>query len=252
MDMHFDVPSNWYENFFTPAANAFWENMVPAEATMADLAFLQRHLGAPPPARILDMPCGAGRHSLGLAEHGYDVTGVDLSEDAIARASAAALERGAAAAFVRSDMRGFEAVDPFDAAICLGNSISYFDPADTFSFFRKLAGNLKAGGRLVLDSHCCAESIFPLSGERRIDFDGGSYDARLRYEPARSRLCTAAELRLAGETHALRYAHYIVTAGELVRILAEAGLRTLALYGDTEDVPFETGSPRLLLVAARE
>jgi 2-polyprenyl-3-methyl-5-hydroxy-6-metoxy-1,4-benzoquinol methylase len=36
--------------------------------------------------RILDVPRGAGRHSLELARRGYRVTGVDLSRDAVERA----------------------------------------------------------------------------------------------------------------------------------------------------------------------
>jgi cyclopropane fatty-acyl-phospholipid synthase-like methyltransferase len=226
--------------------------MVPAEATAADVAFARRHLAAPPGARILDIPCGAGRHALALAAGGYEVTGVDLSEDAVCRATEAARERRLPATFVRSDMRRFEADQAFDGAICLGNSTSYFDTEETAVFFRTLAQSLEPGGRLVLDSYCCAESIFPLQHERSLVFEGGAYEARMAYDPMTSRLCTAAELRLGDESYTLRYAHYVFTAGELVRMLKEAGLGTLALYGDTESAPFVAGSPRLLLVASRD
>ena len=252
MNNDFDVPENWYESFFTGPANAFWEKMVPAEATAADIAFAARHLALAKGAKILDVPCGAGRHALALAEHGYEVTGVDLSEEAIGRATACASERGLPVRFIRSDMRRFEADGAFDGAICFGNSISYFDAGGSALFFRKLAQSLNPGGRLILDSFSCAESIFPLQPVRQLTFEGGAYDARMAYDAMTSRLCTAAELRLGNEVHKLRYAHYVVTAGALVHQLEEAGLRTLALYGDTEDTPFAAGSRRLLLVADRE
>src|SRR4051812_33488628 len=168
--------------------------MVPAEATAADIAFAQRHLDLHPPAHILDIPCGAGRHALALADVGYRVTGVDLSQEAVARAGAAGRERGLSAVFVHGDMRDFEAEGPFDGIICLGNSISYFDPPGTGLFLRSLAAKLRPGGRLILDTHCCAESLFPLQAERRLDFDGGCYESRLSYDPMTSRLRTVAEL----------------------------------------------------------
>jgi cyclopropane fatty-acyl-phospholipid synthase-like methyltransferase len=250
MSEQFHVPSDWYETFFTAPVNKFWEKMVPPEATAADISFLRRHLRIEPPARILDLPCGSGRHSLGLAATGFRVTGVDLSKDAIARAGLAARKAGLPVDFVQCDMRGFVAQAPFDAAICMGNSLGYFGADGLRAFLRRLAGNVLEGGRLVLDSHCCAESVLPLQHEREIAFDGGSYASRFCYDAFTSTLNTEAELRLGDETHSLLYAHH-VTSGELVRALGEAGFAAEAIYADTEDTPFRPGSPRLLLVATK-
>lgn len=249
MQSDIDVPSNWFEDFFTGPVNAFWEAMVPAAATAGDLAFIARHIGAAPPAALLDMPCGAGRHALGLARLGYRVTGVDLSEDAVARAATAAA--GLPVRFVRGDMRRFAARGEFDAAICFGNSVGYFDAEGTAAFFGALGAAVRGGGSLILDSATCAESIMPLPQEREIRFERGTYSSRYAYDAARSVLKTEAVLVLDGETHRLRYAHHVTTSGALVGALAQAGFRTEALYGGTGDEPFAPGSPRLLLVARR-
>jgi cyclopropane fatty-acyl-phospholipid synthase-like methyltransferase len=245
------VPDDWYEHFFTVPVNRFWEKMVPAEVTAADLAFIRRHIEVQPPARMLDIPCGAGRHALALAAEGYDVVGVDLSEDAIARAAALARDRAMSARFVRADMRRFDDIGRFDAAICLGNSIGYFGAAGAAKFLARLAASLVPGARLILDSSVCAESILPLPADREIAFEGGSYRSALSYDCARSVLETQAELTLDGETHALAYAHHIVTSGALVAMLSEAGFEVEGMFADTEDAPFRVGSPRLLLVARR-
>jgi 2-polyprenyl-3-methyl-5-hydroxy-6-metoxy-1,4-benzoquinol methylase len=222
--------------------------MVPETATAADIAFIGRHI-APPPGCILDVPCGAGRHSLALARAGYRVTGIDLSEEAIDRARAAG--KGLSADFRRGDMRSLALDERFDAVLCLGNSLSYFPPDEMRSFIASLAERVAGGGRLILDTSCCAESLFPMAGAREVAFEGGTYRSAYRYEARRSLLKTKAELRLGDETHGLRYAHYVVTSGELVRMVEVAGLRVESLFGDVEDTPFAPGMPRLLLVASR-
>jgi 2-polyprenyl-3-methyl-5-hydroxy-6-metoxy-1,4-benzoquinol methylase len=247
MDDGFTVPADWYRSFFTAAVNLFWETMVPDAATAADIAFVRRHV-APPPAHLLDVPCGAGRHTLALARAGYRVTAIDLSEEAISRARAAG--KGLTADFRRGDMRSLELDECFDGILCLGNSLSYFPPGEMRAFVASLAARVAVGGRLILDTSCCAESLFPLAGEREIAFEGGTYSSIYGYDARRSLLKTKAELTLGEEVHLLRYAHYVVTSGELVRMVEDAGLRVDGLYGGTEDEVFAPGMPRLLLVAS--
>jgi 2-polyprenyl-3-methyl-5-hydroxy-6-metoxy-1,4-benzoquinol methylase len=247
MDNDFDVPSDWYGNFFTAPVNAFWETMVPETATTADVAFVRRHVAAPP-ARILDVPCGAGRHALALARAGYKVTAIDLSEEAIRRARRAGKQLPVT--FRRGDMRFLDLEERFDGILCLGNSLSYFPPEEMRGFIASLAARVAGDGKLILDTSCCAESLFPLAQEREIAFEGGTCRSRYSYDSRRSLLKTKAELRLGEATHPLLYAHYVVTSGELVRMVEASGLRVEALHGGTEGEMFAPGLPRLLLVAS--
>src|SRR6266851_1354723 len=65
--------SNWFEDFFHGIANDLWRKAVTAEQTRAEADFLQRTLGKK--RRLLDVPCGNGRHSLELARRGCHMTG---------------------------------------------------------------------------------------------------------------------------------------------------------------------------------
>jgi SAM-dependent methyltransferase len=247
MNDDFTVPADWYNRFFTAAVNAFWEKIVPDAATEADVAFLRRHL-APPPASLLDVPCGAGRHALALARKGHKVTAIDLSQEAVGRARRAG--KGLSATFRRGDMRSLGLEERFDGVLCLGNSLSYFPPDEMRAFIASLAERVAEGGRLILDTSCCAESLFPLAAEREVAFEGGTYRSRYGYDARLSLLKTKAQLTLDEAVHPLLYAHYVVTSGELVRMVEAAGLRVEGLFGDTQDAPFAPGAPRLLLVAS--
>jgi cyclopropane fatty-acyl-phospholipid synthase-like methyltransferase len=59
---------------------------VTPEQTRAEVDFLVKLLGGAPKARVLDVPCGNGRHSLELAARGRRMTGVDLAEEFIEEA----------------------------------------------------------------------------------------------------------------------------------------------------------------------
>jgi SAM-dependent methyltransferase len=248
----FDVPSDWYESFFSPSVNRFWESVTSQEATEAEVDFLIRHARLTAPSRVADLACGAGRHSLSLARRGHCVTGIDISSDAIARATQEAGEAGLNAKFCLGDLRSAVLPGEQDAMIWLGGSLAYFEPAALPSMIARLTGTLRSGGHLLIETFCCAETLFPFEAEREIPLDGGSYRSTLSYDPLRSLLKTRAELRLGEECHELLYAHHVVTSGELVRHLAAAGLRTLGLYGGTEGEAFRPGDRRLLLLARRE
>jgi len=246
------VPADWYQTFFTDPVMRFWEAAVPQAATDREVVFILRHIVARPPASILDVPCGCGRHALALAKAGFTVTAMDLSVAALRRAVELGEACGAQVRFVRSDMLALQVDAPCDALVCLGNSLGYFEAARTQKLLRKFACALRAGGRLILDTSICAESVLPLASERSFSFPGGTYEQQITYDPLQSAIHTCAQLTIDGRTQELRYRHFVMTSGELVRSLRAAGFDVCALYGNTEDAPFHPGAPRLLLVAAKQ
>lgn len=79
----------------------------------------------------------------------------------------------------------------------------------------------------------------------------GTYQQEITYDASQSIINTRAQLTIDGRSHELRYRHFVMTSGELVRCVTDAGFAVCRLHGDTEDGAFGPGSPRLLLVAAR-
>src|SRR5215469_13992278 len=107
--------SQWFE-LFMPSS-------VEASSWQADVAFLSRHLPLSHYRRVLDLCCGYGRHAIGLARQGYQVTGFDRDVAALAEAERRSRHAGAEVAFITGDMRELDTLpDTFDAVINMWQS----------------------------------------------------------------------------------------------------------------------------------
>ena len=156
--------SQWFQLFLAPSAAA--------ESTSQDVAFLTRQLPLPRFRRVLDLCCGYGRHALGLAEQGYQVTGLDRSQAAIAEAERRSQAAGAEVAYVTCDMREVgELPDTFDAVINMWQSLSFFDDDTNADVLRAIHDKLTTGGRFVVDLYNCA-SFERQQGTRQQEIDG--------------------------------------------------------------------------------
>src|SRR5260370_30981167 len=81
-----DGTAEWFTSFFDAAYVAQLREEKPPAQTRREVDFLLRALRPAPGARILDVPCGYGRHAAALAGRGFQVVGVDLSRPMIAEA----------------------------------------------------------------------------------------------------------------------------------------------------------------------
>lgn len=114
------------------------------------MARLIELLELPAGARILDVPCGHGRHTRLLAEAGYAAEGVDLSEPLLAEAKR--LDPGGAKRYRHGDMRRLPASwrGRFDALVNLFTSFGFFlHPRDDSVVLAEFARVLRPGGVLV-------------------------------------------------------------------------------------------------------
>ncbi len=142
------------------------------ESTRKDVAFLVRQLPLPRHRRVLDLCCGYGRHALGLAEQGYQVTGLDRDEVAIAEAAHRARAAGQDVTYVLGDMREVSDVPgTFDAVINMWQSLSYFDEETNAEVLRQIHRKLTPGGRFIVDLY--NRAYFERNqGEKRQELDG--------------------------------------------------------------------------------
>ena len=132
-----------------------------AESTKLEVDGLVRifeEFKVPKRSRVLDVSCGIGRHSIPLAERGYNVIGLDLSPLFIAEASATAKARkvNSRVKFRVADVRDVANVlqneEPFNVILNLWSSHGYYGKQEDFRMFTALRNQTAGNGLLVDDT----------------------------------------------------------------------------------------------------
>jgi SAM-dependent methyltransferase len=216
--------------------------------------FIVKALDLPAGAKVLDLCCGQGRHSLELARRGFQVVGVDLSEALLYAARKRAESEGLSVTFLHCDMREIDFADEFDAVINMFTSFGYLESeAEDEKVLGKVAQALKSGGKFLLDVvnrdrlvrdfqarewHAADEGWLVLE-ERTFDHLSGRMETRW--------VCVARD----GVRYERLSSVRLYTASELRTMLERAGLKVTNLFGDYDGSPYSWDSQRLIVVACK-
>lgn len=242
----------WFEDYFTRDWMRFRDADLMKSKALSEVDFLEDALGISPPARILDIGCGFGRHAIELACRGYTVTGLDLSADLLQEAEEAGEKRGASAEWLEMDMRKMDFVSQFDAAVCLYTSFGYFNDAENLDVLKRISRALTSGGRLVLDVE--NRDGLLLRYQSRDWYRTREGDIVLedrRFDPVKGRQTT--EMMLVGPDQSVSRTIDIrwYSVPELENILTDSGLQVEALYGALDGSAYDLSSWRLVIVARK-
>jgi SAM-dependent methyltransferase len=216
-----NVPTNWWETFFSGVAVEMWLQAIPEDHSRKEAERLETLLGVSREAEILDVPCGAGRLARVLGERGYRVTGVDWSSESLEHARA--LSAGIVA-WERRDMRDLPWRGRFDGAYCVGNSFGYLDDAGNVEFLDAVRRALKPGARFVLETPMVLENMLQWL-QPRPWWKAGDVHLLVenQYDPASSRLNIEYTFVREGRVESRRGSHRAYSYRELVALLETAG-----------------------------
>jgi SAM-dependent methyltransferase len=199
-------------------------------------------------ARVLDLACGPGRHSVQLARRGAWVVGIDLSQVLLLKARHAVHPP---LALVRGDMRAL----PFrpasvDIIVNLFTSFGYFeDDAQHLAVLQSAAALLKPKGTMVMD-YLNAEQVARDLVPTEVTELGGQR-VQIQRRLVRDGRYVEKEMRLldSGATHLERVR--LFHPRDLVSLFELAGLSIEEQYGDYHRAPLTPYSPRAVLVARK-
>ena len=114
----------FYEDF-----SRVYDQVMDQELYEQWLDFTKRHLPKETKS-VFELACGSGALSVRLAQEGYKVTGLDISEEMLTLASKKARQAGYQLDFTAGDMRELSGLGKFDAVTCYSDSLCYLENLD--------------------------------------------------------------------------------------------------------------------------
>lgn len=223
-----DRPRVW-QQFFDQHAPHYNQNPFTAN-TRAEVEFLVHLLELPAGSRILDVGCGTGRHSVMLAQMGYRMTGLDVSEGMLREARAAAEQAGVDVEWIQADAATWEAEVLYDAVICLcEGAIGLADPDEDpvshdLSVLRRIYGALRPNGRFVMTAMNGYAVIRQMSDE--LVQEG-------RFDPATMLSVYEDEWDLPEGKRVMKIRERLLIPPEMVAMLRHVGFTVDAVWGGT-------------------
>lgn len=175
----------WYESLFENYGLKY-DNESFTQGTTGECDFLEKEIAYNRQMRILDIGCGTGRHSIEMAKRGYNLTGIDLSESQLARATEKAISQNVNVDFQKHDARELPFEGEFDLAIMLCEGAFPLMETDEMNYqiLFQASKALKPGGKLIFTT---LNGLFPLFNsvkdflaaakqEGNASYEGNSFD----------------------------------------------------------------------------
>jgi SAM-dependent methyltransferase len=238
----------WFKNWFnTPYYHLLYKNRDFQEAENF-IDNLVTYLKPKQGADIFDLACGKGRHSMFLNKKGFDVVGVDLSEESILSAQKSQNER---LHFAVHDMREVFEAHSFDVVVNLFTSFGYFDDDnEDVNVLKAVASVLKAEGVFVLDYLNAKQVVKNLKPQETIQREGVSFEITKKVE--NSFVVKGIDFQDQGEVYHFEERVKLIGEDQFEAYFKLAGLRLLAKFGNYNLEEFdEDKSPRLILIAEK-
>lgn len=243
----------WFRTFFDRDYLDRYCRVTDDDVTQAEVDGLIRGLGLEPPARVLDLACGYGRHAVLLAGLGFEVTGFDLSADLLAEAELRAQGAGVQLRLMEGDMRKLPFVREFDAVVNLFTSFGFFeDERDSRRVVEGIHAALDEGGRVLMDVINRDAVLRDFQPRMWREANGGYVLSEIEYDPLRSRLHgKQVHVIVGGQVRESALSVRLYAAHELTALIESAGFQTEAVYGGFDLSSFELDSPRIVAVGRR-
>lgn len=245
----------WYaraygEHYF----ETYGEQFTP-EQTAAEVDGLVNLLDLRPGARILDLCCGFGRHSIELARRGFRVTGIDLSPDLLRHAREDAVREGLEIQWIQVDMRDIPQLDEMcDAAVMIFSSYGVLENDDEEAQVARAIGRaLKPHARFLIDTVNREVMLQHWMARRWMERpDGTLILNKMRFDVIEGKLLLSEIVihpdgRRRDDEHKLRFWTYTEMAG----LLGRNGFTRPTVFGGLDGRAYTASAPRMVVIAER-
>lgn len=235
----------WYKDWFGEEYLDLYSHRNAGEAER-HIDFVEKLLGADRPSAILDLACGAGRHTAALRERRLRALGVDLS--------LTLLTRGEGLPRVCGDMRLLPFADSaFDTVLNFFTSFGYFESErENFRVLEEITRILQPGGRVLIDLFNTELVLAGLEPREEQEIAGRRVQIERWFDPATQRINKKIEL-FEGDAEKGSFLESVraYRRDEVVIGMQWAGLEVSGVYGSFAGESFSPSSERLIVVARK-
>jgi len=230
------------------------------KTTPGEADFLENVLPLKPPARILDLCCGYGRHCFELASRGYEVIGIDLSYELLLIAERIRSTRNLEQVrFIQGSMCDLPLLigeQLFDAVICMDCSFGILSDEGNAKTLLNINRSLKRNGLLFLQVGNREYFLNRPEKENRIRKGNKEYISRVWIDNMSKRMF--------GEWFIFEHGkkiHEVVdrdqgcrlyTCSELKKLLRDTGFEVHSIYCDFSEGSFKSNSQQMLVASQKK
>src|SRR5688572_28935262 len=133
---------NVNNSFFHGYYKDIWRHIFSEKTTQAEVDFIVEEAKLRSVGNVLDIMCGYGRHTLELAKKGMNVTAIDILPDYINEIKEKAAAENLSIESFCADVLEIQIDKEYDAVICMGNSLQFFNEEDTLRLLSNISAHL--------------------------------------------------------------------------------------------------------------
>jgi SAM-dependent methyltransferase len=244
---------NINSSFFDGYYKDIWRQFFPEKTTQAEVDFIIADAKLLPGNAVLDTMCGYGRHSLELARKGLKVTAVDNLPDYIDEIKEKARAENLPVEGICADVLEMPLDKQYDAALCMGNSLQFFNEEDTLQLLSNISEHLKTGGKFFINTWSIAEIAMKNFRDKSWSRFGELLfltDSKLLFHPTRIEISSLI-IADSGDREEKTGIDFIYSISELETLLNKTGFDLKEIYSIPGKKQFTVGEPRAYIVAEK-
>jgi len=226
------------------------------ERTLEDVDGVIRLLGLRKGARVLDIPCGYGRHSVELAQRGYQLVGSDINSTHLSCAISAAGKKNLSVDFRKENMLAINYLNEFDAVINMCLSFGFFETDDkNTTVLQNFYTALRPGGKFLMHTDVNLPRIYSKiykEHESRTLYSGNILKVDDCYDPESKRLIGSWTIIHPDNTQIKKeYSVRVYEKDEFVAMCLEAGFKECIAYSNWSGDQYSEESEEIMFVATK-
>jgi 2-polyprenyl-3-methyl-5-hydroxy-6-metoxy-1,4-benzoquinol methylase len=245
--------ANVNDTYFEGHYKNIWRSLIPKELTPKEIDFMISFFTLDQHSKVLDLMCGYGRHSIGLAEKGIGVTAVDNLHEYITEIDQKSTDSDLTIKTIQTDVLKFRMANEFDLVICMGNSLNFFNAEDTKKILQNAHASLKENGQLLINTWSLSEIVIPgFVPNTWSEVNGMKYLQHSKYlfHPTRIEWDSYI-ISEDGQIEQKKAIDYIFSVSEIESMLVDAGFELVEIFSIPGRKVFALAEPRAYIIAKK-